>query len=182
MKTLFLDRDGVINRQILDGYVTKAEEFEFLPGALEALAVLDKKFDRIIVVSNQQGIGKGIFSNGDLEKIHQYMISEITKKGGRIDKIYFSPYLESENNPNRKPGIGMALQAKRDFPAIDFSSSIMVGDSFVDMKFGKNAEMKTVFLSNNIPPSKDICNLTDEIFVDLADFAGSFLHSKNLIF
>ena len=170
MAFLFLDRDGVINRQIIDGYVTKAEEFEFLPGVLETLAALAKKFARIIIITNQQGIGKGIFGEADLEKIHQYMLAEITKHGGHIDKIYFSPHLENENNPNRKPNIGMALQAKRDFPEINFSQSIMVGDSLNDMQFGKNAGMKTVFLNKGISPSKEINDFADEIFVDLAEF------------
>ena len=171
MVSLFLDRDGVINRQIIGGYVTKLEEFEFLPNVLEALVLLAKKFDRIIIVTNQQGIGKGIFSEADLEKIHQYMLAKITNAGGRIDKIYVSPHLESENSPNRKPNIGMALQAKRDFPEIDFSRSIMAGDSLIDMQFGKNAGMKTIFLSKSISLPKEISIFADEIFTDLADFA-----------
>lgn len=172
MDSLFLDRDGVINRQIMGGYVTSIELFEFLPNVLEALALLAKKYEYIFIVTNQQGIGKGIFSEDDLAKVHQYMLDEIARTGGRIDKIYVSPYKESENNPNRKPNIGMALQAKRDFPNIDFSHSIMVGDSFCDMQFGKNAGMKTVFLNKNLPLREEICSLADEIYVDLADFAN----------
>ena len=182
MKTLFLDRDGVINRHIIDGYVTQTEAFEFLPKVLEALAVLAQEFDRILIVTNQQGIGKGFFSIADLENIHQYMLAEIEKQGGRIDKIYFSPHLESENNPHRKPNIGMALQAKRDFPDIDFSSAIMVGDSLTDMQFGKNAGMKTVFLSKNIPLPNTICHLADAVFMDLADFADNITVVKNRTF
>ena len=168
---LLLDRDGVINRQIVGGYVTQPEEFEFLPNVLEALALLAEKFEHIFIVTNQQGIGKGVFSKTDLEKIHQNMLAEITKSGGRIDKIYFSPHLESENNPNRKPNIGMALQAKRDFPELDFSQSIMLGDSLGDMQFGKNAGMKTVLLNQKI--TKENSTLVDEVFSDLLAFARS---------
>jgi histidinol-phosphate phosphatase family protein len=173
--TLFLDRDGVINRQIIGGYVTKIEEFEFLPKVLEALAILSKKFEHIFIVTNQQGIGKGIFTMDDLEKIHAEMLEKITEKGGRIDKIYIASNLESENNINRKPQIGMALQAQKEYPNIDFSKSIMVGDSSLDMQFGKNAGMICALLSNE---NSDNQNLADYIFVDLYQFA-LFLNSKS---
>ncbi len=145
--TLFLDRDGVINKKIDNGYVRTWKEFEFLPGAIESLKTLSSKFGKIIVVTNQQGVGKKLMSEEDLQAIHKSMINEIEKEGGRIDKIYFAPHLKSENSEFRKPAIGMALQAQKDFPEIDFSKSIMAGDSLRDMKFGKKACMKTVFIS-----------------------------------
>ena len=166
--TLFLDRDGVINRQITGGYVTKIEEFEFLPKVLEALAILSKNFEHIFIVTNQQGIGKGIFTMNDLEKIHAEMLEKITEKGGRIDKIYAAPNLESENNINRKPQIGMALQAQKEHPDIIFSNAIMVGDSSLDMQFGKNAGMTCVLLSNE---NLDNQELADYVFEDLYQFA-----------
>ena len=183
MNTLFLDRDGVINRRIINGYVTRSEDFRFLPNVLESLALLASKFSHIFIVTNQQGIGKGIFDEKDLEKIHHYMLAEITRAGGRIDKIYFSPHLENENNPNRKPNIGMALLAKRDFPNIDFSHSIMVGDSLNDMLFGKKAGMKTVLLSQHT--SLENKCLADEIFEDLWEFTHTtdkteHHHPKNI--
>ena len=156
--TLFLDRDGVINRQIIGGYVTKIEEFEFLPKVFEALEILSKKFEHIFIVTNQQGIGKGIFTMDDLEKIHADMLEQISEKGGRIDKIYVAPNLESEHSINRKPQIGMALQAKKDYPNIDFSKSIMVGDSVLDMQFGKNAGMTCVFLTNGYSDNQDFAD------------------------
>lgn len=144
--TLFLDRDGVINRRIVDDYVKKWEEFEFLEGVLDAIKIFNEKFGRIVVVTNQQGIGKGLMRIEDLELIHKNMVYEITYFKGRIDKAYFSPYLASENHPTRKPNIGMALQAQKDFPEIDFSKSLMIGDSKSDIEFGKNAGMKTIFI------------------------------------
>jgi histidinol-phosphate phosphatase family protein len=171
--TLFLDRDGVINRKIDGSYVTNIEKFEFLPNALEALAILAKNFKRIFVVTNQQGIGKGIFSMNDLQEIHAYMLSEITQNGGRIDRIYVAPNLESENHDDRKPNIGMAQQAQRDYPDIDFSSAVMAGDSLSDMQFGKSAGMMTVYLTN-----KNLENqiIADYFFEDLYDFAKFFVH------
>lgn len=146
--TLFLDRDGVINKKLEDDYVKHTSEFEFIDGTLNALRMLNSIFGNIVVVTNQQCIGKRIIFPEDLELIHQNMLYEINYLKGRIDKVYYSPYLASENHPTRKPEIGMALQAQKDFPAIDFSKSIIVGDSLSDMEFGRNAGMKTVYISN----------------------------------
>ena len=146
--TLFLDRDGVINKKLENDYVKHTTEFEFIDGTLNALRMLDSMFKTIVVVTNQQCIGKKIIFPEDLELIHKNMLYEITYLKGRIDKVYYSPYLASENHPTRKPGIGMALQAQKDFPDIDFSKSIIVGDSMSDMEFGRNAGMKTVYISD----------------------------------
>ncbi len=146
--TLFLDRDGVINQKLENDYVKTLEEFNFLPGSKKALAVLFKKFGRTIIVTNQQGIGKGLMTEDDLSQIHNHMLSELQKTGTAIDKIYFCPHLAKDNPECRKPNIGMALQAKKDFPEIDFSKSIMVGDSISDIKFGQNAGMQTIFVSD----------------------------------
>lgn len=145
--TLFLDRDGVINKKLENDYVKHWIEFEFLEGSIDAIKYLSSLFGKLVVVTNQQGIGKRLYRTEDLELIHKNMLYEIAYHGGNIDKVYFSPYLNSENHPTRKPGIGMALQAKNDFPEIDFNKSIIVGDSMSDMEFGRNAGMKTVFIS-----------------------------------
>jgi histidinol-phosphate phosphatase family protein len=154
--TLFLDRDGVINKKLENDYVKHTSEFEFIDGVLNALRMLDSIFGKIVVVTNQQCIGKRIIYPEDLELIHQNMLYEISYLKGRIDKIYYSPYLASENHPTRKPAIGMALQAQKDFPTIDFNKSIIVGDSLSDMEFGRNAGMKTVYISNEPKEDKRI--------------------------
>jgi histidinol-phosphate phosphatase family protein len=145
--TLFLDRDGVINKKLDNDYVKHWIEFEFIDGSIDALKFLTTIFGKIIVVTNQQGIGKRLYRIEDLELIHKNMLYEIAYHGGKIDKVYFSPHLNSENHPSRKPGIGMALNAKQDFPEIDFSKSLIVGDSMSDMEFGRGAGMKTAFIS-----------------------------------
>lgn len=145
--TLFLDRDGVINKRIVGGYVKSIDEFEFLPGVLDAISKFSKIFGKIIVVTNQQGIGKGLMNQEDLEKVHRYMLDKIQENGGKIDAVFYAPFLASENNPIRKPGIGMALMAKEKYPQIVFSKSLMVGDSPSDMDFGKNAGMKCIFIN-----------------------------------
>jgi histidinol-phosphate phosphatase family domain/HAD-superfamily hydrolase, subfamily IIIA len=170
-KTLFLDRDGVINRQIIGGYVTHLDEFEFLPGVLDAMAILAKQFDYIFLVTNQQGIGKGVFSISDLDKIHEHMLEKIDLHGGRIDKIYFCPELESTNSQNRKPNPGMGLQALQEFPDIELNATIMVGDSLLDMQFGKNLGVKTVFLTNGKPVLPEIEAIADCTFTNLLEFS-----------
>ncbi len=167
--TLFLDRDGVINKKLDNDYVKHWIEFEFLEGVFEALKKLDTTFGKIVVVTNQQGIGKGLYRTEDLELIHKNMLYEITYLGGRIDKVYFSPYLNSLNHPTRKPGIGMALQAQKDFPEINFSKSIIVGDSLSDMEFGRNAGMKTVFISEEKKKDERI----DMQFTSLLEFVNN---------
>lgn len=165
--SVFLDRDGVINRRLENDYVKTLAEFEFLEGVPEAVKILANLFGKVIVVTNQQGIGKGLYSENDLNIIHHYMTDEIEKHEGRFDKVYFSSHLASDNHHWRKPGIGMALQAKEDFPEIDFTKSVMVGDSLSDMQFGKNVGMKTVFISAEpvTGPNIDFC------FSSLIDFA-----------
>lgn len=167
--TLFLDRDGVINKKLDHDYVKHSTEFEFIDGVLPALATLNTIFGNIVVVTNQQCIGKGIITVDDLDLIHKNMLYEISYLKGRIDKVYFAPQLASENHQQRKPNIGMALQAKEDFKNIDFSKSIIVGDSMSDMQFGRNAGMKTVYISNDTVQS----DLIDFQFKGLAYFAHS---------
>ncbi len=149
--TLFLDRDGVINERIFGGYVQSWEAFDLLPGVLESLVIFARCFGRIIMVTNQQGVGKGLMDKEVLNNIHRQLRATVEKAGGRLDAIYFCPDLESKVNNCRKPGIAMALQAQNDFPEIDFSKSIMVGDSVSDMEFGKNAGMFTVFVGTKEP-------------------------------
>lgn len=167
--TLFLDRDGVINTRLHNDYVKHWIEFEFINGVLDALKKMNPVFGKIVVVTNQQGIGKKLYRVEDLELIHKNMVYEVAYHGGRIDKVYFSPYLQAEQHPSRKPGIGMALEAKADFPDIDFTKSIMVGDSMSDMEFGRKAGMKTVFISETRATHPDI----DYHFGSLIEFALS---------
>ena len=88
--SLFLDRDGVINERIIDGYVTCPSAFHFLPGVLSALKSLNRIFGHIFIVTNQQGIGKGLMTHDDLEKIHRQMAREIADHGGKVDAIFYS--------------------------------------------------------------------------------------------
>lgn len=171
-KYLFLDRDGVINERLPHRYVEEVSQFQFTEGAREAIARLSYHFDRILVVTNQQGIGKGLMSTEDLQQIHDFMKKEIEKAGGKLDGVYFCPALRETNHPDRKPNPGMAMQAKRDFPEIDFSKSLIVGDADSDMLFGKRLGMKTVLITTNPNEVKKV-SLTnvDARFISLKEFS-----------
>lgn len=162
---LFLDRDGVINRRIFGGYVSSWEEFEFLPEVKSALRIFSNVFKYIFIITNQQGIGKGIMSEARLAKIHSNMISEIEMSGGRITKIYHCPDLDQKPDNCRKPSPFMAQKAKAEFPDIDFQKSIMIGDSKSDILFGKNSYMITVLQKTaedvNITADMNINNLME---------------------
>lgn len=168
--SLFLDRDGVINYEKKNEYVLHWDEFIFMPGVKDALKILNKIFGTIVMTTNQKCIGKGLITKEELQNIHQKMLHEIEVAGGRIDKIYFCPDLE-DDSPNRKPNHGMALQAKHDFPQIDFSKSIMVGNKLSDMQFARNAGVASVFTATTNPEIPNPHPLINLRVNDLFDFA-----------
>ncbi len=144
--TLFLDRDGVINKRRVDDYVKSPEEFEFLPGVLESMALFSKIFGRIIIVTNQQGVGKGWMTREQLEAVNHTMIAEIEEAGGRVDAVFYCTDLKDKPGNCRKPSIAMYKRALQMFPEINAEKSIMAGDSQSDVEFGENAGMFTVFI------------------------------------
>lgn len=169
--SLFLDRDGVLNQRILGGYVKSWEQFHLLPGVLEAMSLFSLKFGRILVVTNQQGIGKGLMTMAEVDAVHAKMQSVIVEQGGKLDGVFLCPYLESDRSILRKPAIGMALQARKKFPEIRFKRSVMAGDSVSDMVFGKRAGMKTVLIGGESYVAKINHRLIDYHFPDLISFA-----------
>lgn len=175
--TLFLDRDGVLNHEKKEDYIRNWDEFNFYAGVPQAIAMLNGLFSRIVIVTNQKGIGKGLMTAEDLQSIHNPMLQAIEKEGGKIDHIYYCPDL-ADDSPNRKPQPGMAFQAKADFPEIDLSKSIMVGNRMSDMKFGRNAGMHTVFLATTHPDTPFPDSFIDLRFNHLVDFATACLDAK----
>lgn len=148
--TLFLDRDGVINHRIPGAYIRDFSEFQFVDGVLSTLAQLSELFNKILVVTNQQGIGKGLMTHRDLEALHSKMQQTIQEAGGRLDAIYYCPDLSTSRQNCRKPKTHMAEWAKNQFNDIVFHKSIMVGDSISDMDFGKRMNMTTVFVGEKL--------------------------------
>ena len=175
LNTLFLDRDGVINRRIPNSYVTNPDDLEFLPKVKEALALLAPLFKHILVVTNQQGVGKGIMEEKQLEAIHQKMVAEITAAGGRIDKVYACTELASKTNNCRKPNPTMGEQAKRDFPSIEMERALMVGDSLSDIAFGKRLGMKTALIPTKAEEAADYVNTTVDFRFDSLFALANFL-------
>ena len=167
--TLFLDRDGVINYEKKDDYILNWQEFKFYEGVKESFKILAAKFGKIIIVSNQRGVGKGLMTEDDLINIHEQMKNEIAAARGNIDAIYYCTSIYSKN-PDRKPNPGMIFQAKTDFPEIDLSKAIIAGNKPSDMQFGKNAGVYTVYIATTHPetpfPHPDI----DLHFPSLPDF------------
>jgi histidinol-phosphate phosphatase family protein len=173
--TLFLDRDGVINRRLPEDYVKAPGQFEFLPGVIESFVIFSKLFDKILIITNQQGIGRGLMKVADLERVHEKMVREIQYGGGRIDGIYFSPDLNNTGSFTRKPAVGLGLKARKDFPKIIFKKSIMAGDTFSDMLFGHRLGMLNVLISAD-PMEIRVCSeFPDFIFPDLISFAKALV-------
>ena len=154
LDTLFLDRDGVINMKLDSRYVRNFSEFEFMKGAELAIANLSKIFKRILIVTNQQGIAKGIMSTEDLNSLHQNMLQQLKTSGGAIQKIYYCPHLDAENCKCRKPNTGMIKQAIIDFPDLENEKSYLVGDSDSDITAGNKMGLITVKVDNEYTLAK----------------------------
>lgn len=167
---LFLDRDGVINNERVGFYVLNWSEFHFSEGAIKAIKMLSDKVGRIIIITNQRGVGKQLMTETDLIEIHKEMQNEISTAGGRIDAIYYCTAVDKDCF-DRKPNPGMAHQAFNDFPDIDPNKCIMVGNKLSDMRFGRAAGINTVFIASTNPdepyPHPDI----DARFPSLIAFA-----------
>lgn len=176
--TLFLDRDGVINVESVGSYITNWSEFTFLDGVKDALKMLNPMFGKVVVVTNQRGVGRGIMSIESLKDIHANMTNEVTSEGGKINKVYACTAI-SDADHNRKPNVGMGHQAQQDFPEIDFKKSIMVGNSMSDMEFGKKLGMHTVFLTTKHEPVNLPHDLIDEQYPSLLEWANT-LHIEEL--
>lgn len=170
--TIFIDRDGVINHEKKEDYILNPGEFRFYDGVENAFRKLAARFGKVIVVSNQRGVGRGLMTETSLRDIHTLMQTSIEAAGGRIDKIYYCTSADNKH-PDRKPNPGMAFHAKREFPDIDLSRSVMVGNKLSDMLFARNAGIYSIFVATTNPdiafPHPDI----DLRFSSLPDFANS---------
>jgi histidinol-phosphate phosphatase family protein len=134
------------------------------------MKIFNSIFNRIIVVTNQRGVGKGLTLLSDLEEIHHNMKAAVAISGGNIDQVYYCSDLD-ETSPYRKPNPGMGLKAKAEFPEIDFSKSIMVGNTLSDMEFGRNLGCHTVFIATTRPEVNKDDNRIDLYLESLDQFA-----------
>lgn len=173
-KFLFLDRDGVLNRRLPGDYVKSPDELEMLPGAAEALALLRPHFGRMLVVSNQQGIAKGLMTVQDLERIHRVMAEHLAAAGARVDDFFFCPDPASKKDNCRKPAAAMALEARKRYPEIRFENTWMIGDMAGDIQFARNLGMHAVMIGDeDLPPELETYH--QGRYPALIDFARVFL-------
>jgi D-glycero-D-manno-heptose 1,7-bisphosphate phosphatase len=147
-KAVFLDRDGTININEPE-HLHKIEDFKFTLYAIRALKKLSKSDYKIIIVTNQSGIGRGYYTERDLKKLHQWMLKEFRKKRIRVDKIYYCPHRPEDKCSCRKPNIGMLLKAVKDFN-ISLNDSWLVGDDERDVIMGRRANVKTIKLGKKM--------------------------------
>jgi len=147
--TLFLDRDGVINQKIDGDYVRSWPQFRILPTSLPALKILSQTFKRLIIVTNQRGIAKGLMTQPNLDEIHQKMTLLFKEWGIHIDAIYVCPHEISENCNCRKPKIGLFEKAKQDFPDIEYGKSFVVGDSSSDWEAAQRIGAHPIAISSS---------------------------------
>ena len=170
--TIFVDRDGVFNPEKENDYIRNLSEFSFYPGVVENFKKINDRFGKVVLVSNQRGIGRGLMSLAALHEIEAYMSSELEAAGGHIDKYYYCTNAEN-HHPDRKPNPGMIYHAKSDFPEIKLDKAIMIGNKPTDMLFARNGGIYSVFIATTNPetpfPHPDI----DLRFPTLVDFANS---------
>ena len=143
MIAVFLDRDGTICRDV--HYMRRPEQFELLPGVAEGIKLLNELGVKVIVATNQSGVARGYFTEADLKKIHGRMIDELSKRGAKIDVIYYCPHHPNDNCSCRKPKIGMLEQAARDFD-LDLSKCFIIGDKKLDIETGRNAGCTSILI------------------------------------
>ena len=144
-KVIFLDRDGTINKKIENGYVTRPYEFEFLPGAIESLKLLAANGFEIIIITNQRGIARGIFTEDDLLDVHTHMQRELGEHGIPIKAVYYCPHDEGDGCSCRKPKPGMLLRAAGE-RAINLPDAVMIGDHESDVLAAEAAGCRGILI------------------------------------
>jgi D-glycero-D-manno-heptose 1,7-bisphosphate phosphatase len=177
LRTVFLDRDGILNEKMPDHrYVTRWEEFRVLPGVPEAVRRLNEAGLRVVVVSNQRGIAKGLYTTADLEAMHAQFQRLLGREGARIDGFFICPHEENECNC-RKPLTGLFEQAVARFPEITAATSVMIGDSASDVEFGRRLGMKTILVDAR-DSAAQVAELADLRFGSLAEAVNAILAAR----
>jgi D-glycero-D-manno-heptose 1,7-bisphosphate phosphatase len=171
-KAIFLDRDGVLNKKMPEGqYVTRWEEMRFLPGAAEAIIFFRRAGFRVVVVSNQRCVAKGLLTVQELESMHRRMAEKFASEGATIDAVYYCPHDTEPPCNCRKPAAGLLLEAARAHQ-IDLGASWMIGDTRGDMEAGRKAGCKTARLQD---PNEPADGLADVVASSLLEAAQQIL-------
>jgi D-glycero-D-manno-heptose 1,7-bisphosphate phosphatase len=179
-KIIFLDRDGVINQNPRSEYVTSIEEFEFIQSSVVAMRDLSQAGYKIFIISNQQGVGKGIFSRQILDDITNWMLKSLKKEGVKVSGVYYCTHLENSQCPCRKPRAGLIEKATKGLE-VDFKEVFFIGDTERDIKTAETAGCKAVLVLSGKTKNADIVNTwqdkPDYIFNDLNE-AAKFILNK----
>ena len=196
-KLIILDRDGVINTDS-DKYIKSPDEWCAIPGSMEAIARLCRADYRVVVITNQSGIGRGLFTMNTLNKIHQKMIDKITVSGGELSAVFFCPHIDEDHCNCRKPKPGLFLDVSERL-RYDLGEVFAVGDSLRDLQAalgggakpilvrtgnGRSTEQKLKQLSlakeqntiDDLDSSLGHQLLGTPIYDDLSDFVDMLLH------
>jgi len=176
LSAVFLDRDGVINENRED-YVKSLDELKLLPGAAEAIARLSGAGFRIVIVSNQQGIGRGLISPETLERINRKILAELAAAGAVVAGIYYCPHRKEEDCECRKPKPGLLRKASTDL-GIDLAGSVLIGDSPRDVQAGRSVGSLTILVLSGKTRPEEIPNLDAKphyVAADLSDAADWIL-------
>lgn len=169
-KVIFLDRDGAIN--IDHGYVHTVDAWELIPGVPAALKKLKDRGYALAVITNQSGIGHGLYATADMQIVHDHMLAQLAALGVAIDVIAFCPHRRDQTECDcRKPKTGMLRQIEAIIPQIDYANSWTIGDKIVDMEFGKNAGTKTALIRSAYWNDQRLSVRPDMIVDSLAEFA-----------
>lgn len=170
-KVIFLDRDGTIN--VDSGFVHSIDAWEWTDGALDALERLQKAGYILAVVTNQSGIAHGMYEERDMHALHEYMNTELEKRGIHIDVVAFCPHGRDENICDcRKPDIGMARQVEEKVGEIDYGNSWTIGDKEADIAFGKKAGTKTALIRSQYWTDGQLVQKPDLIVDSLKEATG----------
>jgi len=164
-RAVFIDRDGTIARDV--PYCSRPEDFELFPGAPQAIRLMKKAGFKVVVITNQSGVGRGYFTETMLHKIHARMCDELASRGAPLDGVYYCPHHPDDNCECRKPKSAMFRRAEKEL-GIDLARSYMVGDMALDVEAGKAVGCKTVLIAEpvacrtlNIGADKVAGTLTD---------------------
>jgi len=172
---IFLDRDGTINREI--GYLSDPDDFVLLPNALEGMKKFQDMGYRLVIITNQAGIGLGYFTKQDFYRVNKKMLTDVSEAGILIDKIYFCPHSKAENCPCRKPETGLIIRAQEELN-IDLKNSFFIGDSPWDIEAGARANMSTILIRNDRIQPERYESSPDYVTEDLLDAAECVLQCE----
>ncbi|MER7015003.1 HAD family hydrolase [Saccharopolyspora sp. NPDC000359] len=147
MRTVFVDRDGTLNRKAPPGqYVTRWQDLVLLPGVAQAVRRLNRSGRQVIVVTNQRGVARGLMSQASLDAVHHRLRELVGQQGARLDAIYCCAHAAGRCGC-RKPQPGMLLAAAADRPGVDLADAVLIGDAETDVAAGRAAGVRTVRLA-----------------------------------